>query len=443
MIKRIIQTKAGLWASVGALLLLSACGEPEIILLGDREDLRPEVSDLAPLTDGNASRPIRLAAQSRNANWAQPFGTPQFRTAHPALSATPQRIWSTGIGEGDGKRVRITADPVVGGGLIYTLDSGARVSAINPSGAAVWSIDITPQTDNTGEATGGGMSYADGVLYVSLGYGTLAAINATSGEVKWRQELNATGSGRPLIRDGLVYLVAGDDTGWAVHAKDGRVAWQLQGTPSIANVLGAPAPLLTRDLVIFAFGSGDLVAAFRKGGLRRWSASLAGQRQGRAVSRIGDVTGSPVLVGNTIYAGNHTGRIVSFDADTGERNWTARQGALGPVWPAGGSLFAVTDLQQLVRLDASDGSLIWTVDLPGFVKDRPRKRSAIFAHYGPVLAGGRVIVASNDGYLRQFSPEDGSLLGTIEVPHGATTAPVVANGTLYVVGTKGELHAFR
>lgn len=443
MIKRIFQTRAGLWASVGAVMLLSACGEPEIILLGDREDLRPEVSDLAPLTDGNASRPIRLAAQSRNKDWAQPFGTTQFRTAHPALSTTPQRIWSTRIGEGDGKRVRITADPVVGGGLIYTLDSGARVSAVNPSGAVVWSIDITPQTDNPGEATGGGMSYADGTLYVSLGFGTLAAINATSGELRWQQDLNATGSGTPLVRDGLVYLVAGDDTGWAVHTKDGRIAWQLQGTPSIANVLGAPAPLLTRDLVVFAFGSGDLIAAFRKGGLRRWSASLAGQRPGRAVSRIGDVTGSPVLVGDTIYAGNHTGRIVAFTSDTGERKWTARHGALGPVWPAGGSLFAVTDLQQLVRLDASDGALIWAADLPGFVKDRPRKRSAIFAHYGPILAGGRVIVASNDGVLRQYSPEDGSLLGSIEVPGGATTGPVVANGTLYVIGTKGELHAFR
>ncbi|MFK7753926.1 MAG: PQQ-binding-like beta-propeller repeat protein [Sedimentitalea sp.] len=426
-----------------ALGLLSACAEPEIILPGEREDLRPEVSRLAPASDGNSSRAIRLPGQTRNAAWAQPFGTPGYRTAHPALSSAPQLLWSTNIGEGDGKRVRITADPVVGGGLIYTLDSGALVSGVSPSGAVVWNRDLTPSEDNAGEATGGGITYDAGTLYVSSGFGIVAALDASSGALKWEQRLDATGSGTPLVRDGLLYLVAGDDTGWAINTKDGRIVWQVQGTPSIANVLGAPAPVLTRDLVIFAFGSGDLIAAFRRGGLRRWTASVAGQRSGRAAARISDVTGSPVLVGDTIYAGNHSGRTVAFSIDSGERKWTAREGALGPVWPVGGSLFAVTDLSQLVRLDARDGAVIWASDLPGFVRQKPRKRGAVFAHYGPIVAGGRVIVASNDGLLRFFAPEDGSQSASVSVPGGATTAPVVAGGVLYVVSASGQLHAFR
>jgi outer membrane protein assembly factor BamB len=207
--------------------------------------------------------------------------------------------------------------------------------------------------------------------------------------------------------------------------------------------LGAPAPAVSNKLAIFAFGSGELVATFRKGGLRRWAASVAGQRLGNAISRISDITGSPVIDGSTVYAGNHSGRIVALDLDSGNRIWTAREGALSPVWPAGDSVFAVTDRNALVRLDAATGVTIWTTELPGFVKDKPRRRGEVFAHYGPVMAGGRLVVASNDGLIRSFSPVDGSLIGTVEVTGGATSGPVVVANTLYVVTTRGQLHAFR
>lgn len=409
--------------------------------MGEREDIRPDT--VAPQDRVNESRAISLPGQTANASWPQSHGSVAYRTAHPALRAPVQRVWSVDIGEGDARRQRITAMPVVGDGLIYTLDSAARVTAVSPSGQTVWTTDLVPAADESGEATGGGLAYDGGTVYVSSGFGVLTALDARTGATRWRQELGATGSGMPTVRDGLVYLVAGDDTGWAVRASDGRVAWQVQGAPSVANVLGAPAPTVTSDLVIFAFGSGDLVATFRKGGLRRWNASVAGQRVGRSTSRISDVTGSPVVVGDRLYAANHSGRTVGLDVNTGERLWTTAEGATGPVWPAGGSLFSVSDIGQLLRIDASDGSVIWRADLPGFVKDKPRKRGEIYAHYGPILAGGQVVVASNDGLLRFFNPQDGTLIRTVEVPDGATTAPVVAGSTLYVVSRKGQLHAFR
>ncbi|MEP3333442.1 PQQ-binding-like beta-propeller repeat protein [Sedimentitalea sp.] len=433
-------------ALFGVLLLAAtACSEKEQILAGPRENIRP-TEDGAVATAAtvvNENRAIRLSSQSANTTWAQSFGTPAYRTANAALRSAPQRIFSTSIGSGNSRRQRITASPVVAGGLIYTLDSAARVSAVAPTGGIVWSTDLIPSSDKEGQATGGGMAYDNGTLYVSSGYGRLAALDARTGATRWIQKLDSTGSGTPLVRDGLVYLIAGDNIAWAINTSDGRVAWQLEASPSITNVLGAPSPVLARDYVVFGFGSGDIVAAFRRGGLRRWSATVAGQRTGRAIAKIGDVTGGPVVVGNRIYAGNHSGRIVALDVADGERIWTAREGALGPVWPAGDSIFSVTDQNKLVRINAADGGVIWAVDLPNFVKDKPRRRGASFANYGPILAGGRIIVASSDGQLRFFSPDNGVLTASVPVPGGATSAPVVANQTLYVMGGDGELHAFR
>lgn len=433
--------------AVAALALLSACSEREIILPGERESIRPEgiglTRDFAPEPEDSISRPIRLPAAKVNAAWAQGPGTPANRTAHAALSAAPALVWSQPIGAGDGRRVRITADPVVADGRVYALDSGARVSAFSTAGAPLWATDLRPVTDDEEQATGGGMAFSGGTLFVSTGYGRISALNAATGAVKWTQRLEATGSGTPLISDGKVYLVAGDDTGWVLNADDGTIAWTVRAAPSVANVLGAPAPAIAGKFAVFAFGSGEINGVFRRGGLRRWTGFVGGQRVGRVASRIGDITGAPVVEGSRVYIGNHSGRTAALDRDTGEPIWTAPYGALGPVWPAGGSLFAVTDQSQIIRLDARNGSLIWARDLPGFVKSKPRKRAAVFAHYGPILAGGRLVVASSDGQLRFFAPEDGSLTGTAPIPGGATTAPVVAGRTLYVVSTDGKLHAFR
>jgi outer membrane protein assembly factor BamB len=100
-------------------------------------------------------------------------------------------------------------------------------------------------------------------------------------------------------------------------------------------------------------------------------------------------------------------------------------------------------MNQLIRVDASNGDTLWAVDLPNFRKISPRRSVEIVAHYGPIFAGGRILVASNDGLLRQFDPTDGALIGQTAVPGGATTHPVIAGGVLYLVSGDGQLHAFR
>ncbi len=103
----------------------------------------------------------------------------------------------------------------------------------------------------------------------------------------------------------------------------------------------------------------------------------------------------------------------------------------------------MTDRNELVRLDGETGERIWGTRLPFFVKEDRRRRVEIVAHYGPIIAGGRVIVGSNDGLIRSFDPVTGAQVSAVEVPGGASTNPVVAGNTLYVVSRSGVLHALR
>ena len=421
------------------LAVLFGCAERERILPGEREPLRP-----VPQAPEVSATPFAAPAQRANETAAQFEGSPAYRTVHPALGSNPALVWSARIGDGDARKLRITADPVVDAQAVYTLDAGSTVSAVSrDSGAVLWQQDIRPQRDAAGDATGGGLALADGRLFVSSGFGVLVALDAASGAILWDQQLDATGAGRPMVAGGLVYLTAGDQTGWAVEADTGRIAWQIGATETIANVLGAPSPVLVGDLVVFAFGSGELQAVFRQGGLRRWDSSVLGERPGRALSKIDDVTGVPFASDGVLYAGNQAGRTVALDPGSGARIWTAQEGAVDAVLPVGGSVFLVSDGNALVRLDAATGATLWSVPLPNFTARRPRRASEVFAHHGPILAGGVIWIASGDGLLRGFEPQDGSLIRSVPIPGGATTRPVVAGGTLYVVSRAGQLLAYR
>lgn len=435
---------------LAAALLLTACDERQTFLPGPREDVSAVLQNPAlgaPIQEAgpreNTARAIALGAQRTNANWAQAHGTPQFRTAHPALGRALQPVWSADIGDGDSRRYRITADPVVADGRIFTLDAGAQVTATSASGATLWTRDLTPASDKQGQSTGGGLAVEGDTVYASVGYGVLAALDVATGAERWTQDLEASGSGTPTIFGDLVYVTGGDDTGWALNKTDGRIEWQTGGSTSVNNVLGAPAPVVTDQLAVFAFGSGEVQAVFRRGGLARWTASVVGKRPGRALSSISDVTSPPVVSGTKMYVGNQSGRLSALSLGSGDAIWTANEGAVTPVWPAGDSVFVVSDLNELLRLDASDGSRIWSVPLANYVKSRPRRQAEIVTHHGPIVAGGQVILASNDGFLRSFDPVSGELTGTVEIDGGATTAPVVAGGVLYVVSRKGQLVAFR
>ncbi len=430
-------------------MVLSACQEREVVLPGKRENIRSVLQDPGlqePLDQTNIineSRPVSLGGQQNNANWTHSTGTAQYRVSHPALRSAPVLAWSARIGAGDERKHRITANPVVANGRVFTLDSQALVTATSTSGETLWSRDLTPPSERDGQTSGGGLAVEGNTLYISVGYGALVALDVANGATRWSQDLEASGTGTPTVWGDLIYLTAGDNRGWALNKANGRVEWQVDSPASFRNVLGAPAPALTSKYAIFAFGSGEVRGVFRQGGLPRWNTSVVGSRPGRASGLLSDVTSAPVVSGDRVFVGNQSGRLSALSVSSGERLWTARDGAIGPVWPAGDSIFAITDLNELVRMDASDGRRIWGVALPNFVKDRPRRQSEVYAHYGPIIAGGRVIVASSDGVLRSFSPTDGALVGTAEIPGGATTAPVVAGGTLFLVSAKGELHAFR
>ena len=424
-----------------ALVVLTGCGERDVILQGEREALGLAAIDAASAE--NRAEPISLPASQSNAAWTHPGGNATHLIANPAFSSAPTLVWNTSIGAGDGRRQRINAQPVVVDGRVFTVDANGVVAATSTAGAQLWTRDLTPSTERRGQGGSHGLSFGGGQLYVNSPFGEVVALDPATGAELWAQDIDAQGGGSATYFDGRVYVAARDSVGWAINAETGRIDWQVSGTPSAAGYVGGAGPAVTSDLAIFPFSSGELVATFRRGGVQRWNATVLGTRAGVAYSRIADFAAEPVVDGNRLYVANASGRLVALDLGDGSRIWTAREGALKPPAVAGGSVFILSDQNQLMRLSADTGERIWGTQLPLFEEERARRQKTVFAHNGPVMAGGRLWVASSDGQLRGFDPVSGAQVASAAIPGGAATAPVVAGGVMYVVSKRGQLLAFR
>lgn len=436
---------------------LAGC-EREVILEGERFDVRAPLEaslgvaaegEAAPLAAAlepqNEARPIALPGQVANADWTHKGGSARHTGPHGALSAAPQLLWSAAIGTGNSKRNRLTAAPVVAGGRVFAVDARAQVSAFSTGGALVWRADLKAGFDKgASEVSGGGLAAGGGRLFVTTAYGELAALDAGSGAVLWRQRFDAPVIGAPAVEGDTVYAVGRDGTALAVDAASGKIRWQLSGTRGKSGMVSTGSPAVADGLVVFPFATGEVAGLETAEGTRQWGAAVAGQRLGRAYAAgLADLTGDPVVVGGTIYVGSGAGRTAAIDTKTGQRLWSAPEGAMNPPLVVGGSVFVVNDEAKLVRLDAQTGDVIWSVAMPYFTAEKPKKFKAITAHYGPVLAGGRVAVVSSDGGLRLFNAADGTMVGSGEIPGGAASNPALAGGLMFVVGGNGQLHAFR
>lgn len=437
---------------LAGMVMLAGC-EKELILEGERFDPRApleaslRVEGQAPPVDTygvirNESVAISLPAARATADWTHRAGNAQHLMPHAALSAAPARIWSVDIGAGNSRKYRITAAPIVGGGRVFAMDATTGVTAVATSGAKLWSVNLMP-AGSRGEVSGGGLAFGGGRLFAATGHAEVIALDPATGGVIWRQNISSPAAGTPTVEDGVVYVLGRDGTGWAISAKDGKVQWQLPGTPSPTGMIASAAPAIAGRMVLFPYGTGAVSAALKQGGVQLWTANIVGARLGRGYTGVTDITGDPVVDGATTYVGNQGGRVSALETASGDVKWSAREAAYGAVLPVGGSVFLITDEAKLVRLDAATGQAVWSVEMPYFKSAKEKKRAAITAHYGPVLAGGRLVVASGDGVIRMFNPTNGALVGTVDLPGGAAAAPALAGGVMYVVSGNGQLHAFR
>ena len=147
------------------------------------------------------------------------------------------------------------------------------------------------------------------------------------------------------------------------------------------------------------------------------------------------------MLGDRVYAMSHSGILAAFDLRSGERVWTLPAGGLHAPYLAGDYLFLVTTDGEVAAIDRTEGAVRWITSLPTFKNERKRRDRISWA--GPILAGGRLVLASSEGEMVILDPATGDRLEDRSIGEAVYIAPVIAEETVLIFTDEGRLIAYR
>ncbi|MHA1537726.1 MAG: outer membrane protein assembly factor BamB family protein [Alphaproteobacteria bacterium] len=384
---------------------------------------------------------IALPKPRVNPAWPQAGGYPSHAMYHLALAPKISQAWRISIGSGSSKSRRLTVQPVIGAGRIYTMDARAVVRAFDAkSGNSLWEKKVLPKEEDDADI-GGGVAFDGGRLYVTTGAAEVLALDAGTGKEIWRVKAAAPMRAAPTIGGGRVYVVTVQNELIAFNAKDGKPLWRHTGLPETAGFLGSASPAYANGILIVPHTSGEIYALRANNGRQLWSDTIASVRRVTAVAALTHIRGHPVIDRGRVYVVSHSGRLAAIDLRTGSRAWDLDVGALQMPWVAGKFVFILTNDGKLAALRRDNGRVKWVTELLRYV-DKSKRKNSIF-WVGPVLAGDRLVISGSHGEALTVSPYSGKVLGWLRLSKGVLIPPIVANGTLYILDDDGDLSAYR
>lgn len=380
-----------------------------------------------------ATEPVVIPAAISNQSWAQPGGVPSNVMQNLALNIDLRRVFAVSAGRGSDSDGRLTASPIIVGGRIYVVDSEAVVRAFSAdAGGTLWTTSLVPQGNDGEGAFGGGLASDGARIYATTAFGEALALDAASGAILWRQKFDGPIRGAPTVADGRMYFVTITNEVNAVATADGASLWRYQGTGESASILSSSSPAVAGGVVVLPHTTGDLSAFNAADGRTLWSEALSASDPIAGASNLNDVAARPVMADGQVYAVAQSGRLAAFLATTGAQIWSQDISGNQTPWVAGEYVFMISGRKSLVAVQRSSGGLRWISDLPG---------GGVWS--GPVIGGGRLIAVNSEGTLANISPQTGQLMSTLDLGSGLYIAPVIANGTIYLLGDDATLIALR
>jgi len=189
------------------------------------------------------------------------------------------------------------------------------------------------------------------------------------------------------------------------------------------------SPAVAGDTVVVPYPSGEIIAYNISAKRSVWADSLSRTRGGSSLASLSDPA-RPVIDRGVVFAVGNSGRMIATAQKTGERLWTKTVHGTQMPWPAGDLVYVVDINGVLMALTRKEGKVRWLTELP---------RTSRWS--GPVLAGGRLWLASAEGIMISVDAKTGSIMSQRDLDAPIFIAPIVASGRMFVLTDKARLLA--
>ncbi len=332
----------------------------------------------------------------------------------------------------------VKSSPVVVGDTLFIGSDDHHIYAINKnSGDEIWSFDTRGKV--SGSAT-----VKDGIVYIASESGNLFALEAKTGKVKWQAPTRSKTAGTAPVIENRIIIGAG--------ARGGSVSLGMMASPMmiydvqtgkhIASGSSGPqgyAAIATDGENLYAGTSASNYAAFSlEDGKAAWIYRSGHQRrQFMSMTVKGDYVYIPVTIG---------GYVVKVAKDTGREVWinAANPHNLRYQMNQGGkfgheiftdlaldasSVYAGFNDGQFISFNQETGKKNWSFNAEGKIQSSPS------------IAGGNVYFGSHDGYLYAINCKNGMLVWKFSLGAKITASPWPGNDVIFIADHSGKVYA--
>ena len=332
--------------------------------------------------------------------------------------------WSTNA-VGKYRSVNGGIRPAISNGMIYVADSQGEVAAIDAaSGEKRWKVELDVDL-------GGGVGVGNDLVLVGSTLGDVFALDANTGEQRWHSYVTSEILAAPGTNGIVVAVQSQDGRVVGLDADDGKKLWVFEADVPVLTLRGTTSPQVGYDAVIVTFANGKVHALNPNSGEEIWENRVAVPQGRTELERMVDIDGQPVQSGEILYVASYQGRIGAIARSTGRGIWyqdasTTRDLAFGLE-----QIYLVQKNDAIEAMRASSGQQLWLNAQLTY-----RKLSS------PVVFNGYVVVGDAEGFLHALSQTDGHFVARAKVGSGVTAPMLVDDETLYILDNSGKLSAF-
>lgn len=333
------------------------------------------------------------------------------------------RNWSYNVGTGSANSSFHNLVPALQGDTFYAASPDGYINAIDAvSGDRKWRVNI--DTPISG-AIGAGID----VLMVGTPEGEVKGLSSENGEELWTRKLSSEILAPPAAYGGIAAVRTIDGHVYGLSSSDGEQRWVFHRQVPTLTLRGNSAPLVVDRAVVVGFANGRLVAANLSDGRVIWDVSVAQARGVNEVERMIDIDSTPVLVGSVLYVSAFQGSVTALALGSRSVLWSKEVSSYAPISADDNNIYVSEEEGKVVALDRLTGELIW--EQTSLLN---RKLS------GPTSLGRYVVVSDFEGYAHVLRKSDGQIIGRSKLSGGSLIGPsIVYKGAIYSMNENGDL----
>ena len=333
--------------------------------------------------------------------------------------------WSRGVGDGQGDGL-YKINPILVNDSIYVASSEGKLASVDAkTGRVRWK-------SNLDLALSGGVGHHRDSIFVGASEGLVMRLSADSGEEIWRAVVSGEVLSAPQ-GDGR-YVVAQTYDGKLIgfDYETGEIRWTYTSDVPVLTLRGTGTPMILGDNAIAGFADGKVVAVNLRSGNVAWESRVAIPQGRSEIERIVDLDGYMALQGNELYVASYQGRLVAIDIRSGRRLWQRNVSSVSGVGVGFGNVYVADDDGTVSAFLRNGQGVRWqNIDL-GF-----RELSL------PTPVNSYVATVDFEGYLHLLSQVDGEIVGRTKVDSKGARADMIAWGNrLFVYTNDGALKAY-